>query len=244
MGSETSRASSIISTTFEWLGDRWHLALLRHRLTEQRLRGTTSPTTATSIPSYGDTRSTRSPWLAEARRRDIAVLLDLVPNHTSSRHPLVRRCLAPQGAHLDPSRLVRVGRPGSRRQSAEQLGQHLRRPGVDVPPVQRPVLPAQLLALPSPTSTGGTPTCVRPFAGSSTSGGARGVAGFRIDVCNMIVKDAELHDDPPGHTRGLVHLPGVRSTVALQRQPPGGARRHSALAIAVGRGPTEPGPPR
>ena len=25
----------------------------------------------------------------------------------------------------------------------------------------------------------------------------RGVAGFRIDVCHMIVKDAELRDNPP-----------------------------------------------
>ena len=25
----------------------------------------------------------------------------------------------------------------------------------------------------------------------------RGVAGFRIDVCNMIVKDRELRDNPP-----------------------------------------------
>ena len=35
----------------------------------------------------------------------------------------------------------------------------------------------------------------------------RGVAGFRIDVCHMIVKDAELRDNPPAtdtdpfHTR-------------------------------------------
>ncbi len=25
----------------------------------------------------------------------------------------------------------------------------------------------------------------------------RGIAGFRIDVCNLIVKDAELRDNPP-----------------------------------------------
>ena len=25
----------------------------------------------------------------------------------------------------------------------------------------------------------------------------RGVAGFRIDVCNLIIKDAELRDNPP-----------------------------------------------
>ena len=25
----------------------------------------------------------------------------------------------------------------------------------------------------------------------------RGVAGFRIDVCNVVIKDAELRDNPP-----------------------------------------------
>jgi alpha-glucosidase len=25
----------------------------------------------------------------------------------------------------------------------------------------------------------------------------RGIAGFRIDVCNMIIKDAQLRDNPP-----------------------------------------------
>ena len=49
----------------------------------------------------------------------------------------------------------------------------------------------------SPISTGGTTRS----AGSSTTSSPywldRGVAGFRIDVCNIIVKDALLRDNPP-----------------------------------------------
>ena len=33
--------------------------------------------------------------------------------------------------------------------------------------------------------------------GSSRFWFDRGVAGFRIDVCNIIIKDAELRDNPP-----------------------------------------------
>ena len=59
---------------------------------------------------------------------------------------------------------------------------------------------------------------------------ARGVAGFRIDVCHAIVKDRELRDDPPvtpDDHRELQHRSGQ---ARLLGQPPRGARRPAALA--------------
>ena len=85
---------------------------------------TTSPTTSACIPISGPCADLDE-LIAAARTRGIRVLLDLVPNHTSIEHPwfvdvaLVARRRAP--------RLVRVGRPGGRRRTAEQLGEQLHR---------------------------------------------------------------------------------------------------------------------
>ena len=58
----------------------------------------------------------------------------------------------------------------------------------------------------------------------------RGVAGFRIDVCNLIVKDAELRDNPPATDDDDPGDAGARAARRLQRQPARGARRDPALA--------------
>ena len=49
----------------------------------------------------------------------------------------------------------------------------------------------------SPTSTGGTTRSGAAFDDIMRLWLDRGVAGFRIDVCNMIIKDALLRDNPP-----------------------------------------------
>ena len=58
----------------------------------------------------------------------------------------------------------------------------------------------------------------------------RGVAGFRIDVCNLIVKDAELRDNPPASEDDDRRSAGARAKGRLQRQPARSPRCHSALA--------------
>ena len=61
----------------------------------------------------------------------------------------------------------------------------------------------------------------------------RGVAGFRIDVAHMIVKDAELRDNPPATADDPILDADARPAARLQREPARGARRPSPAAGAI-----------
>jgi alpha-glucosidase len=132
--------------------------------------------------------------IAEAGRRGIRVLLDLVPNHTSDQHPwFVDSRSSPTSDHrswyvwADPAE---DGSPPNNWVSSfggrawtldERTGQyylhnHLRE---------------------QPDLNWWEPAVWDAFDVILTYWLDRGVAGFRIDVCNMIVKDAELRDNPP-----------------------------------------------
>jgi alpha-glucosidase len=132
--------------------------------------------------------------IAEAGRRGIRVLLDLVPNHTSERHPwFVDSRSSTTSRHRNwyvwadpradgsaPNNWVSsFGGPAWTLDAATgqyYLHNHL---------VEQPDLNWWDEEVRS------------AFDGIITHWLDRGVAGFRIDVCNAIVKDALLRDNPP-----------------------------------------------
>jgi alpha-glucosidase len=121
----------------------------------------------------------------EAGRRGIRVLLDLVPNHTSDRHPWFQDALA-GGPHRDfyvwteePNNwLSNFG--GSAWSRDEASGQYY----------LSNFLPSQ------PDLNWWNEEVREAFDDVLRFWYERGIAGFRIDVCHAIVKDRELRDDP------------------------------------------------
>ena len=119
-------------------------------------------------PDFG-TLEDMDALLADAHAAGIRVLLDLVPNHTSDRHPWFQESRASRAQ--PEGRLVRLGRPAARRLAAQQLGVDVRRPGVGVRAPPRPVLPAQLHPQPARPQlvVRGRPRRVRPRSCASGS---------------------------------------------------------------------------
>ncbi len=130
----------------------------------------------------------------EANRRGIHVLLDLVPNHTSEQHPwFVDARSAREASHrqyyvwADPKPdgsppnnwVSSFGGPAWTLDEATgqyYLHNHLRQ---------------------QPDLNWWNEEVREAFDRIISFWLDRGVAGFRIDVCTMIVKDAELRDNPP-----------------------------------------------
>jgi alpha-glucosidase len=131
--------------------------------------------------------------VSDAGARGIRVLLDLVPNHTSDRHPWFRDAVAGRDARFrdfyvwaDPGQdggppnnwLSNFGGPAWRLH--EPTGQYY----------LHNFLPSQ------PDLNWWNVDVREAFDDILRFWFARGVAGFRIDVCHAIVKDRELRDDP------------------------------------------------
>ncbi len=132
--------------------------------------------------------------IAEARRRGMRVLMDLVPNHTSVEHPwFVDSRSSRSAAHrswyvwADPK--PDGGPPnnwvssfgGSAWTLDDTTGQYYLHNHL----VEQPDL------------NWWNEDVRHAFDGIMTYWLDRGVSGFRIDVCNIIIKDALLRDNPP-----------------------------------------------
>jgi len=134
--------------------------------------------------------------IAEAARRGIRVILDLVPNHTSDRHPWFLDSRSSRDSpHRDwyvwadgkadgtpPNNWVNSFHPGRPAWTFdEHTGQYY----------LNHFLPSQ------PDLNWWNDGVRDAFDDILRFWFDRGVAGFRIDVCHMIVKDRELRDNPP-----------------------------------------------
>ena len=133
--------------------------------------------------------------VAEAGERGIRVLMDIVPNHTSEQHPwFVDSRSSRTSAHRDWY-VWADGKEGGA--PPNNWVSSFGGPGWTFDEAHRPVL------LPQPPGGAAGPQLVerggarRTFDGIFRFWSDRGVAGFRIDVCNIIIKDAELRDNPP-----------------------------------------------
>ena len=160
-----------------------------------RTGATTWPTTCAVQPDLG-TMATTSTARRRGRRPRHPGAAGPRPQPHQRTAPVVRRLPLVARAPVT-ARLVRLGRSEARRLAPQQLGEQLRRPGVDPRRGDRAVLPAQppaRAARPQLVERGGP---ARSSTASCSFWFDRGVAGFRIDVCNIIVKDALLRDNPP-----------------------------------------------
>jgi alpha-glucosidase len=132
--------------------------------------------------------------IVEAHRRDIRILLDFVPNHTSERHPwFVDSRSSKESRHRDwyvwadpkpdggpPNNWV-SSFGGAAWTLDDATGQYYLHNHL----VEQPDL------------NWWNEEVRDEFDGILRFWFDRGVDGFRIDVCNIIIKDAELRDNPP-----------------------------------------------
>jgi alpha-glucosidase len=154
--------------------------------------------------------------VAEAGRRGIRVLLDLVPNHTSDRHRWFADALAGRDARhrdfyvwADPAPgggppnnwLSNFGGPAW--SLHEPTGQYY----------LHNFLPTQ------PDLNWWSDGVREAFDHVLRFWYERGVAGFRIDVCHAIVKDRELRDDPAAtpDDHPQVRVRGTRQVFSMNR---------------------------
>jgi alpha-glucosidase len=147
-------------------------------------------------PDYGDVGDLED-LVAEARRLGLRVVLDVVPNHTSDRHPWFQRALA------DPD--------------CPEAGRYHFAPPSEEPPNNWQSLfggPAwsrtpdgrwylHLFAPEQPDLNWRDPAVAADFDTTLRFWLDRGVSGFRVDVAYGLFKDAGLRDNPGAYSPTL-----------------------------------------
>ena len=130
----------------------------------------------------------------EARRRGMRVLLDVVPNHTSDQHPWF---VQSRSARTAPGRDWYVwADPGSDGVPPNNWVSSCGGPAWTLDTGSGQYYLHNHLAE-QPDLNWWSDEVRAMFDDVLRFWFARGVAGFRIDVCNLIIKDAQLRDNPP-----------------------------------------------
>jgi alpha-glucosidase len=132
--------------------------------------------------------------IAQAGERGIRVLMDIVPNHTSDQHPwFLDSRSSPASSHRDWYVWADPKPDGSPPNNwvSSFGGPAWTQDGLNGQYFLHNHLSEQ------PDLNWWNDAVRDTFDGIFAFWADRGVAGFRIDVCNIIIKDAELRDNPP-----------------------------------------------
>jgi alpha-glucosidase len=132
--------------------------------------------------------------VARAGERDIRILMDIVPNHTSHQHPWF---VASRSSTSDPHRDWYVwADPQADGSPPNNWVSSFGGPAWTLDPGTGQFYLHNHLSE-QPDLNWWNDQVRDAFDGILRFWFERGVAGFRIDVCNIIIKDAELRDNPP-----------------------------------------------
>lgn len=150
--------------------------------------------------------------VAEAHRRNIRIILDLVPNHTSHLHPWFQ---ASRRARTDPHRDWYVWRdPAPDGGPPNNWVSSFGGPAWTLDPTTGQYYLHSFLAE-QPDLNYRNPAVAQAMADVIAFWLDRGIDGFRVDVIHKMVKDAQLRDNPPPapeedhpirHYGGLKHI--------------------------------------
>jgi alpha-glucosidase len=132
--------------------------------------------------------------IAEAGRRGIRVLMDLVPNHTSDQHPWFLDSRSSRAAARRDWYVWADPKPDGT--APNNWVSSFGGPAWTPDPVTGQSYLHNHLSE-QPDLNWWNEEVRAAFDGVLRFWLDRGVAGFRIDVCNIIIKDAELRDNPP-----------------------------------------------
>ena len=179
-------------------------------------------------PRFG-TLADADALIERAHELGLRVMVDIVPNHSSSEHPWFQEALAVGAGECRAGSLRLPRRQGrERRGAAQQLAEQLRRPSLGAGDRVRTATPGQwylhLFDRTQPDFDWTNPEVGDEMESVLRFWLDRGADGFRIDVAHGLVKVPGLPDAPPGHeiadTERTADLPDVGPARRARHLPP------------------------